>query len=61
MKFKSLWIAGFMLAATAGPVQAGIITADFNTTLRLLSGGTQVGWMVQHSVYMPSLTMLVCM
>ncbi len=37
MKFNSLWIAGLMLAATAGQVQAGLINGSFESPL-IMSG-----------------------
>lgn len=46
MKFKILWIAGLMLAAMAGQVQAGIIaaTSDAATGTSLINGPFTLGW-----------------
>ena len=40
MKFKVLWIAGFILAATAGQAQAGPILANYPTLFATLNGNS---------------------
>jgi hypothetical protein len=40
MKLTTLWIAGMMLASTAGQVQAGFITFDETSALLPWGGGS---------------------